>query len=372
MRAVARELGVDVSTVSYWVKHAAGQRLDRVAFANRKPGRAWNRTKIAVEQQIIGLRSKLRAGVLGEWGADAIVQALNARSGPSPARATINRVLARYGLQDGVRRIRRLAPPKGWYLPAAAAGRAEVDCFDFIEGLKIARGPVVDVLTAKSLHGGLTDAWVLAGKTTRLTAPLLLQRWKRDGRPTYAQFDNDTVFQGAHQFQDAVGAISRLCLQLGITPVFVPPLEHGMQNGIEGFNGLWQSKVWHRNTVANIPDLQRRSDRYIAAHRARHASNAQAAPKRPRMPKRFNFDPKAKLAGTIIYLRRTGEHGEVNVMGHILNVSPTWCHRLVRCEVDFSAGVIRCFGLRRTAPHEQPLLATIQYHRLDRPFYGAI
>lgn len=372
MRAVARELGVDVSTVSYWVKHAAGQRLDRVDFANRKPGRAWNRTRIAVEQEIVRLRLKLRAGVLGEFGADSIAQALSTRSGPAPARATINRVLARYGLQDGVRRVRRPAPPKGWYLPAVAAGRADVDCFDFIEGLKIARGPVADVLTAKSLHGGLTNAWVVAGKSTRLTVPLLLKRWQCDGCPTYAQFDNDTVFQGAHQFKDAVGAVSRLCLQLGITPVFVPPLEHGMQNVIEGFNGLWQSKVWHRHNVASIFDLQRCSDRYIAAHRVRHASDVQAAPKRPRVPKNFSFNPHAKLAGTIIYLRRTGEHGEVNILGHVLNISSTWRHRLVRCEVNFSAGVIRCFGLRRTAPHEQPLLATIQYHRLDKPFYGAI
>jgi len=89
----------------------------------------------------------------------------------TPSEATINRVLLRRGLQDGVSRIRRPAPPQGWYLPEEAAGRAELDCFDFIEELKIAEGPLVDALTAKSLRGTLSDAWVLeqrgAKRTTR-------------------------------------------------------------------------------------------------------------------------------------------------------------------------------------------------------------
>jgi hypothetical protein len=37
---------------------------------------------------------------------------------------------------------------------------------------------------------------VLNPKSTKGTIPCLLQRWQRDGLPTYAQFDNDNVFQG--------------------------------------------------------------------------------------------------------------------------------------------------------------------------------
>ena len=140
------------------------------------------------------------------------------------SRATINRVLKRHGATDAHGRVRRPAPPKGWYLPEVAAGRAEVDCFDFIEDLKIAGGPLVCVLTGKSLHGALTDAWVLDKLSARGSVPCLLGRWQRDGLPAYAQFDNDTVFQGAHQYPDTVGRISRLCLALGVIPVFVPPL----------------------------------------------------------------------------------------------------------------------------------------------------
>ena len=39
-----------------------------------------------------------------------------------------------------------------------ARGQAELDSFDFIEDLKIARGPLLSVLTGTSLHGALPDA----------------------------------------------------------------------------------------------------------------------------------------------------------------------------------------------------------------------
>jgi hypothetical protein len=82
-------------------------------------------------------------------------------------------VLARHGLLDGAHRQRRPAPPKGWYLPDLAAGRAELDSFDFIEDLKIAAGPLISALTATSLHGALADVWIMAqpraarGRTSR-------------------------------------------------------------------------------------------------------------------------------------------------------------------------------------------------------------
>lgn len=376
MHHVARQFKVSVSAVARWVERAAGRRLDRVDFSDCKPGcaRGWNRTATHVEQRIVELRRSLREeSVLGEYGARAIQVALKAeRTSASPSVATINRVLSHHGLQDGVRRVRRPAPPQGWYLPEVAAGRAELDCFDFIEDLKIADGPLVDLLTAKSLHGTLSDAWVLKQRSAKRTAPCLRRRWKRDGLPAYAQYDNDTVFQGAHQFADAVGRISRLCLQLGVIPVFVPPLEHGMQNTIESFNGLWQAKVWRRHRVRSVRELQRRSDQYVAARRLRNQALAEAAPQRQPIPKGFKLNLRAPLRGLMIFIRRTDETGHVHMLGQRFAVSPNWPHRLVRCEVDFDHHCIRCFGLRRRAPTEQPLLTTIPYLRPDKRFKGEL
>jgi hypothetical protein len=142
-----------------------------------------------------------------------------------------------------------------------------------------------------------------------------------------------------------------------------------MQNTIEGFNALWQAKVWQRHRVAGIPELQACSDRYIAAHRARSTRAADAPPRLP-MLKHFELNLNAPLQGQMIFIRRTNESGHANLLGRRFAISPDWPHRLVRCEVDFDHHRIRCFALRRRAPTEQPLLTTIDYHRPNKPFYG--
>ena len=222
--------------------------------------------------------------------------------------------------------------------------------------------------------GSCSNQWpraaAVSGLSARNTVPCLIERWRQDGLPTYAQFDNGTVFQGAHQFANTVGRISRLCLQLNVIPVFAPPLEHGMQNIIESFNALWQSKVWLRYHAKSLPDLKTRSERYVAAHRARTQALAEAAPSRRTMPQRFKFDLQAPVRGRMVFVRRTDESGHVHMLGQRLAVSRTWLHRLVRCEVDFDHHHIRCFGLRRRDPAEQSLLATLPYHRIDKPFKG--
>jgi transposase-like protein len=370
-QATARQFGVSVSTVAFWVDRARGRRLDRVDWANRKPGRAWNRTRASVERRILALRTKLRDDILGECGAAAIQRSLKASRADAPSLATINRVLARHGAQDRARRVRRPAPPKGWYLPAVAAASAELDCFDLIEDLKIAQGPLVLVLTGTSLHGGLPDAWPLSPARAQTVVKCLTARWHRDGLPAYAQFDNDTIFQGAHQHPDSIGRVTRLCLALGVTPVFAPPREHGFQNPIEGFNALWQSKLWQRHRFADLKDLKRASARYIRAHRLRNGHRQERAPARRRFPRAFRLDLNAPLLGTVLYLRRSDERGRVHLLGRSFEVSANWPHRLVRCEVDLSAHRIRFYALRRKEPTVQPLLATVPYHRPQRCFQGA-
>ena len=322
MREVAHTFSVSASTVSLWCGRAQGQRLDRVDFEGDKPGLATNRLADSVERRILGMRTLLKASVLGEYGAAAIHRALSGSSpsSPVPSKPTIHRVLLRNGAVDSARRQRRPPPPKGWYLPEVAQGRAELDTFDFIEDLKIAGGPIVDVLTATSLHGGMADAWPMLERTAQNTLLAVLQRWRQDGLPGYAQFDNATIFQGSHRASDSVGRVVRLCLALGITPVFAPPREPGFQNAIEGFNALWQAKAWRRNHVSDIEHLQRVSAAYIAAYRNKSACRIEAAPSRAGLPKSFKLDLQAPLHGKAIYIRRTTEAGQVTLLGRTFAV----------------------------------------------------
>jgi hypothetical protein len=361
------------ATVSLWVKRSRGQRLDRVDFEDRKrgPRRPWNRTLPSVERQVLSARRALREhSLLGEFGAPAIALALRDAGMRAPSVPTIGRILKRHGQTDAHRRVRRPAPPPGWHLPDVMAGAAELDSLDVIEDLKLQDGPLFSVLTATSLHGHTVDAWPRLKIGAVEVVDCLQARWQALGLPRYVQFDNDARFQGTHRFADSIGRVIRLCLALDVTPVFVPPLEFGLQNAIEGFNGLWQAKVWQRFHFADLPALQQHSGRYVQANRQRSAHRSNGAPARRAFPRHWHFDLRQPLRGNLIYVRRSNEQGQVRLLGHLFLVDPHWVHRLIRCEIHLDQHCIRYYALRRRTPDEQPLLTELAYRHPNKPFKG--
>lgn len=365
VRAVARKFVVSPPTVQRWVDRANGKRLDRVDFQDLSsaPKKAVNRTAREVEGKILSLRSQLRdQSALGEFGAAAIHRQMQVRGETGiPSLRTIGYILERAGALDYRRRVRRPPPPMGWYLPDVAARLQEMDQFDFVEGLTIEGGCVVEVLNVISLHGGLCQSWPEGSYTTELALGAMLEHWRKWGMPEYAQFDNDRRFHGSHRHANLIGRVIKMCLGLGVVPVFAPIREHGLQNAIESYNGRWQEKVWGRFHYKSLASLQKQSARYVTASQERSAARREGAPDRRSVSAEWEFDARKKVRGRIIYIRRSSDNGSVNVLGNQVVVDQRWNQRLVRCEVDIEGKVMRFYGLRRQAPEQQPLLREIAY-----------
>src|SRR5262245_7003886 len=238
LRQLADQFGVALATVPRWVARAQGQRLDRVDWTDRPGGLPTpvNRTERQREDLVLTIRQELRAtSALGEFGAAALHREWLARGLPDPpSLRTPGLILQRRGALDRRRRARRPPPPAGWYLPAVADGRAELDSLDGVEGLVSRGGIPVEVLTGISRHGGL----VAAGPHTALTATFvvesLVEHWRAVGLPGYAPFDNGPIFEGPPIHPDTVGRVARACLSRGVVPVFVPPRETGFPAAIAG------------------------------------------------------------------------------------------------------------------------------------------
>ena len=81
--------------------------------------------------------------------------------------------------------------------------------------------------------------------TAKVVVESLIEHWRAFGLLSYAQFDNDTIFQGTHAHPDLVGWVSRLCLSLGVAPVFVVPHEFGFQSTIENSNPKFRTSFSH-------------------------------------------------------------------------------------------------------------------------------
>lgn len=372
-REVARTYGVPLATVQWWLKRTAGQSLDHVDWANRStaPRRVPHRTAPEIELMILACRQQLRtASALGFLGAHTIREVLQAAGHLArvPSVRTIGRILARHGVLDRARRVRHPAPPPGWYLPPVRLQRAELEAFDVIEGLVIEGQGPVEVLTGKALWGPHVGAWPMSTVTAQATLTTLVTHWRLHGLPDFVQFDNDTRFQGGHNHPDVVGRIIRLCLSLGVTPVFVPPRESGFQAVIEHFNGLWQTKVWARFHHADLLALTQRSQAFVGAYQQRLTQRAEVVlPRRP-FPTPWRLNLQADLRGVIVYLRRTNAQGCVSLLGRTFSIDGSWAHRLVRCEVDLSQHLIRFYGLRRREPEDHPFIGRVDYRIPQKRF----
>lgn len=364
-REAARRFGVSLSTVQHWLKRAADRPLAGVDWSDLpRVARRVSRTRIDIEDRILDIRRVLRAeSVLGEYGPAAIRRELEQQAdlaGPIPSLRTIARILERRGALDARRRVRRPAPPAGWYLPDLRRRLVELDSFDVISGLRLKGGVDLDILTGISLHGGLMAAWPTAGVSARLTVDALAEHWRSVGRPGYAQFDNDTRFIGGHAHPNSIGPVIRFCLAVDVVPVFAPPVEMGFQAAVEALNGRWQRQLWARFWNPTLAELQARSAAYVAASRARSAVRIEAAPARSPFPT-DQIDLSRPPAGRLVFLRRTSDTGSVAILGRRYPVDPRWPHRLVRAELELDARRLSFFALRRRDPDDQPLLSEVAF-----------
>ena len=282
---------------------------------------------------------------LGYVGAAAIRRNLLAAGEPAPSARTIARILHRAGVTPQKRR-RHPPPPAGWYLPAVAAGRAELDQLDVVEGLPLRRGGPVEVLTGISLWGKL--AWAEpahAGWRVESIRAVLAAHWQRWGAPEYLQMDNDTRFAGSSRAVRRLGRLIRFCLAHGVVPVFAPPRETGFQAAVESFNALWQAKVWQRFRHRDLRQLRSRNQAFLEAHHRHHVQDL--------VPRRTG--PRT-IAELVVLLRRTDARGRIRVLGAEVVVAPHWPHRLVRAELNVRTQTLRVHALRRRAPTHQPVL----------------
>jgi hypothetical protein len=353
LREASRRFNCSASTVCFWVRRARNQRLARVDWSDRPSGSAVpaNRTVRAVEQRIVRVRRWLgRHDALGYIGPEAVRRTVVAQGMASaPSARTIARILRRCGVLPQKHR-RQPPPPPGWYLPAVADGRSELDQLDVVEGLHLRGAGAVEVLTGVSLWGKLALAVpILAPWRIETITTVLHHHWRQWGAPSYLQLDNDTRFAGSTRAVRRLGRFVRFCLAHGVVPVFTPPRETGFQAAVESFNGLWQQKLWQRFRHRHLGELRARNHAFLAAHRRLRV--------RESVPRRAGVEPAERL----IFLRRTDARGRVYLLGTTITVAPAWPHRLIRCDLAIRTHRLRCYALRRRDPRHQPLLKTLRF-----------
>jgi len=181
-----------------------------------------------------------------------------------PSLATIKRILHDAHL------IHHPKEPKRGYFPQPTATATYVlHAMDWTArylrgGAKLFVFHTVDVQTraiTQTLHTDKTGATVQAHA---------LAAWQQLGLPDGLQLDNDAAFNGGYKVRRVFGAFVRLCLYVGIEPIFLPVGEPKRNRVVERLHGLWSQTFWRTHRFATLAAVRRAAPQFVRFYMERY------------------------------------------------------------------------------------------------------
>lgn len=347
---IAEALGRTARWVRKWVARHADEAGagDWAGSRSRAPRTRTNQTPAGLERQILAARARLVANPRAQYGALAIQWELR-RLGvdPIPPARTIERVLARAGVSRPRRR-----PPS--YVSKSVPYPAPV-------GVEPGTTHQIDMIGPRHLFGAvqfhalnLIDVGShLAGNdiVTELRPPLLAQSlagiWARVGVPSVAQFDNHANFRGGIQpAWQHFSPIVATCLDLGVTPRFIPVREPWRNGVVEHFNDVWDKSFFRTEAFSSIEHLRAENAAFIAFHNDHHRYSAhggrspnQIWTDRLAQPLSSAYRPPTRLPaqGRIEVVRFIRSNRRVDLFGKRITVAEDQTHQYVTAIIKVRA-----------------------------------
>lgn len=263
--SICASLGKSRFWLYKWVKRFD---LDDATWCHdrsRRPLTRPNRTPVEIEEIVKVIRLSLYNDDLF-CGAQAIRWEME-DLGVAPLR-TIARILARNDLTH--RRTGRYEP-KGIPYPKLSSERPNQTHQADLVGPRFLRGPIrfysqnaMDVTTGRS---GVEP---LPGKDSQNIINAFWAIWLRLGIPENLQVDNALFYFGSRRYPRGMGALIRLCLQLGIELWFIPMAEPWRNGVIEKFNDHYEQKFLNKITMSSFDELAKGSLAFENKHNSRY------------------------------------------------------------------------------------------------------
>jgi len=235
---------------------------------SRAPKNVPNRTDPKTEELVCSVRKQLEEN--NEfYGAQAILWTLEDLGLPQvPSLMTINRILKRNGL---IRPREKRYKPKGKAYPSIEVkGLNDLHQMDIV-GPRYLVGPIrfysANVMDIYSHRVAINP---MEAKNSQCVLRALVAAWKRLGIPKYLQLDNQLPFRGSNRYPHSFGALIKLCLHLGVQPVFIPLHEPWRNGSIEKFQDYFQVKFLRQVHMESFSELLQQSMCYENRHNNRY------------------------------------------------------------------------------------------------------
>jgi putative transposase len=321
-RAILQGISRSSSWLHKWQKRFAQFGWPGLNSQVRRPHRlAWcydARTRHLVGQA----RLRLVKRKVGLVGPQAIQQELRTANllRRVPSLSTIRRILHDHGL------IKKLRPsPEAYFPQPQPSAHYVLHALDWTARY-LTGGPKVFAFHTIDLHTHALAQTISTDKTGLTVRHHALRAWQTLGLPDGLQMDNDSAFAGGGQAPRRFSDFVRLCLWVGIEPLFLPVGEPKRNGMVERLNGLWSRAFWNRRHFRSVAQVKRASPAFEAWYEHHYYPPALKglSPGQARRPghqvRLTEKDIRALpselpiTAGRIHFLRRVAEDGTIRLL----------------------------------------------------------
>jgi len=237
---------------------------------SRAPKHQPQQIDLEVEKFVVKVREQLEQTKFAQIGANAIAWHIRKLGGTPPPVWAINRILKRYDkiLSKTKKRNGKSNVSYTWFTTTAYPGHI----FQ------------TDIIGPRHLKGGFRFyclstidrfshvAWTIPmrAKDDDSIVKALITTWRHIGVPDYQQFDNELSFQGSNRYPHTFGKVLKLCLAVGVEPVFIPAGEPWRNGMIERFNGTFDTCFFRAERFAHFSHFKERLGEFLAFHNNEH------------------------------------------------------------------------------------------------------
>lgn len=340
---IAEALGRTTRWVRKWVaRHDEdGQRDEWAQSRSRAPLSSPTRTPRELEAQILASRQRLVANPRAQYGSLAIQWDLR-RVGvePIPPARTIERVLERAGVVQPRRRrpdqYRSKQVPYPTRLDPEPGTIHQIDMIGPRHLFGAARFHTMNLIDVGSHRVG-ND--IVTETRPAVLVQALCGIWGRVGVPAVAQFDNHANFRGgippAWQYFSPIVAT---CLDLDVTPRFIPVREPWRNGVVEHFNDVWDKSFFRTEVFANVDHLRTENTAFVEFHNTHHrySAHAGATPNQmwdnrlcPTLPDGYRPPARLPAKGRIEVVRYIRSNRQLGLFGKRITLRDTDIHQYV-------------------------------------------
>lgn len=270
-----RQAGENVTTITaslgksrqwfyHWWNRWKSTKGEGEWFVDRSRAPKTHPKKVAgtLEQQVIQARKQLEGKCIAQTGAIAISYHLHSQGIEPPPVWTINRIIARHGLNNPTPKRRSMKD-----YPSLFNHTHQMDLVGprYIKG--DGRFYSVNMIDTCSRSCGVV---AVRSKASKGIAQALAGFWASHGMPDALQMDNELAFRGSNRYPRSFGLVVRLALALGIAVVFIPVKEPWRNGIIERFNRTYDQRFFRSQVFEDFLQLQQASGEFASYHNANH------------------------------------------------------------------------------------------------------